>query len=173
MSLKGLSHRIRPVRILLENKREMALGFSDVLADKFTLLSKQFALPIETVWSMCKLQRCQYSSDQYFFRSQPLESELEDRFEEVEDAVLEAMDSTERTSSMVENLNGRVRKYIRNRREIGHGYLDLLRFILNHKPLIRSARTERKGKTPAEILSGKPHPHWLELLGFERFQRAA
>ena len=98
-----------------------------------------------------------------------MESELEGRFDEVEDAVLEAMG----TSSMVENLNGRVRKYIENRREIGHGYLDLLRFFLNNKPLIRSARPERKGKTPAEILSGKPHRHWLDLLGFERFQRAA
>ena len=167
------SHRITSVRITLENKRDAALGFSDVLAEKFTLLSKQFSLPIETVWSMCKLQRCAYSSDQYYFRSRPLESELEGRFDEVEDAVLEAMDSTERTSSMVENLNGRVRKHIENRREIGHGYLDLLRFFINHKPLIRSARPERKGKTSAEILSGKSHPRWLELLGFERFQRAA
>jgi hypothetical protein len=167
------AHRITSVRTTLENKREMALGFSDVLAEKFMLLSKQFTLPIKTIWAMCKLQRCGYSSDQYYFRSRPLESELEGRFDEVEDAVLEAMDSTERTSSMVENLNGRVRGHIEIRREIGHGYLDLLRFILNHKPLVRSARSERKGKTPAEILSGKTHLHWLELLGFERFQRAA
>jgi hypothetical protein len=46
-------------------------------------------------------------------------------------------------------------------------------FFLNQKPIVRSARMERKGKTPAEILSGKPHPHWLELLGFEHLKRVA
>ncbi len=151
----------------------MALGFADVLAEKFTLLSQRFSLPVDTLWALCRLQRCRHSSDQYYFRPLPLLLELDDRFDEVEDAVLGVMDTTERTSSMVENLNGRVRKPIENRREIDHGYLDLLRYFLNHKPLIRSARPERKGRTPAEILSGKSHPHWLELLGFERFQRAA
>ncbi|MFN6188877.1 MAG: hypothetical protein ACK460_22820 [Microcystis sp.] len=31
---------------------------------------------------------------------------------------------------------------------------------------------ERVGKSPAELMMGQEHPHWLELLGFERFQRA-
>jgi hypothetical protein len=69
--------------------------------------------------------------------------------------------------------NGRVRIYIRNRKMIDQGYLDLLRFFLNHKPIVRSARVERKWKTPGEILSGKSHPYWLELLGFKRFKSAA
>lgn len=165
-------HRIRPVRITLENKREMVLGFSDVLSEEFTLISKQFSLPIATIWAMCKLQRCNSNGDQYFVRSLPLLLELDDRFNEVEDAVIKAMDATERTSSAIENTNGRVRKHNENRREIGHGFLDLLRFFLNHKPLVRSARVERKGNSPAEVLSGKHHPHWLELLGFDRFKRS-
>jgi hypothetical protein len=28
-------------------------------------------------------------------------------------------------------------------------------------------------KTLAEALIGKSHPHWLELLGYQRFQRTA
>ncbi len=31
---------------------------------------------------------------------------------------------------------------------------------------------ERVGKSPTELLTGKPHPHWLELLGFDRFRRS-
>jgi hypothetical protein len=77
------------------------------------------------------------------------------------------MDKTERTSSMIENLNGRVRKHIRYRIEIGHGYLDLLRFFMNHTPFVRSARAERKGKTPAEILSGKPPSTLARVIGFQ------
>ena len=37
---------------------------------------------------------------------------------------------------------------------------------------MRSEVTEREGKSPKELLSGEAHPHWLELLGFKRFQRA-
>jgi hypothetical protein len=165
-------HRIMAMRITLQNKKHEVLNFSNVLSEKLELIGQQFELPIDTVWAMCKLQRCAMDSDLYFVRSLPLQAELADRFDDIEDAVLKAMDTTERTSSMIENLNGRVRKHIRNRKVIDQGYLDLLRFFLNHKPIVRSARVERKGKTPTEILSGKPHPHWLEMLGFERFKRA-
>ena len=56
---------------------------------------------------------------------------------------------------------------------IGPDYLDLLRFYLNHRVLERSERPERRGKTPAELLTGAAHGHWLELLGFTRFARPA
>ena len=113
------------------------------------------------------------SGGRYAIETLPLQDQLGDRYDEIEDAVIEAMSSTERTSSMVENRNGQVRRHITFRQEIGHGYLDLLRFYLNHKPIDRSTREHRHQKTPAEILSGKPHPHWLELLGYERFKRTA
>ena len=60
-------------------------------------------------------------------------------------------------------------------REAALGFVDvdLLRFYFNHTHFLRSTRAERHKKSPAEILSGKPHPHWLEMLGFERFKRAA
>jgi hypothetical protein len=96
-----------------------------------------------------------------------------DQFDGIEDAVIVALYSTERTSSMIENLNGRVRRHLYCRQESGHGFLNLLRFYINHTPFLRSTRAERHKKSPAEILSGKPHPHWLEMLGYERFKRAA
>jgi len=34
-----------------------------------------------------------------------------------------------------------------------------------------SDRAERVGKSPAELLTGQTHPHWLELLGYTRFRR--
>ena len=98
---------------------------------------------------------------------------LGESFEAIEDAVIEAMQSTERTSSMVENLNGRIRPYFNFRQEIGYGYLDLLRFYLNHIEFSRSEREHRIKKSPTEILTEKKHSHWLELLGFDLFKRAA
>ena len=78
-----------------------------------------------------------------------------------------------RASSVVENLNGRLRTYFSLRRHLGPDYLSLLRFYLNHRVLERSERPERTGRTPAELLSGQPHRPWLELLGFTRFARSA
>ncbi len=43
-----------------------------------------------------------------------------------------------------------------------------------YTPFLRSAREERQGKTtPTEILTGASHPHWLEMLGYQRFKKAA
>ena len=59
------------------------------------------------------------------------------------------------------------------RRDIGGGYLDLLRFFLNHRIIEESERPDRQGKTPRQRLTGQDLVHWLELLGYQRFQRAA
>lgn len=166
------SHRITSLRITLENKRDAALGFVDVLENKFIAVGEHFSVDIQIIWGMCLLQRCNAMELNYTHRSVPLEKELGHRFDDIEDAVIAALASTERTSSMIENLNGRVRKHLHYRQESDHGFLDLLRFYLNHTPFNRSTRAERHKKSPAEILSGKPHPHWLEMLGYTRFKRA-
>jgi len=55
---------------------------------------------------------------------------------------------------------------------LGNAYLSLLQFFLNHRVFMRSRRTERVGKSPKQLLTGQAHPHWLELLGFERLAPA-
>jgi len=42
---------------------------------------------------------------------------------------------------------------------------------LNHRRFGRSEHPERVGKSPAELLTGTSHPHWVELLGYQRFER--
>lgn len=86
-------------------------------------------------------------------------------------AVGEALAQTPRASSIIENLNSRLRNYFFLRRHLGKRYLDVLRFFLNHRRFQRSERAERVGKSPAELLAGRVHQHWLELLGYERFDR--
>jgi hypothetical protein len=76
-----------------------------------------------------------------------------------------------RTRSLVENLKSRLRQYFFLRRQIGPGYLDLLRFYFNHRIYERNQRPERAGHSPAELIMGEKHPHWLEILGFEQFKK--
>lgn len=166
-------HRIRAIRVKLKNQRDLLLAFADVLNDKFMHIAKQSSLSLETIWAMCELQRCKQSGDNYAIRSLPLQFQLAEKYDAVEDAVITAMNTTEKTSSMVENLNSRISPYFFLRKEIGNDYLQLLQFYLNHTPLLRSEDPNRRNKSPTEILTNKKHDHWLELLGFKQFKRAA
>ena len=51
---------------------------------------------------------------------------------------------------------------------MGSGYLELVQFFLNHRRFLRSEHAERVDKSPAELLTGQAHAHWLEMLGFNR-----
>jgi len=166
------SARIRPVRIALERQRENLLGFARVLDDQLAEIAQRFQVPEYHVRAVCLLQRKPKTSGSYWQRREHLNRQLGWKFHDVLTAVVDAMDETYRSSSLVENLNGRLRCYFFLRRELGQGYLDLLRFFLNHRSFARSERPERVGKSPTELMTGKPHPHWLELLGFERFRRS-
>jgi hypothetical protein len=104
-------------------------------------------------------------------REHALRSELGSRFFPLSTFVQELARQTVRASSLVENLNSRLRNYFFLRRQLGPDYLALLQFFLNHHRFLRSERPERVGKSPAELLSGKAHPHWLEMLGYQRFSR--
>jgi len=101
-----------------------------------------------------------------------LNQQLAWKFHAVWRPLVNAMAETHRSSSLAENLNGRLRNYFFLHRNIGPGYLDLLRFFLNHRIFMRSERPEPVGKSPAELLTGKSHPHWLELLGLEQFRQS-
>ena len=80
-------------------------------------------------------------------------------------------DRVVQASSVVENLNSRLRSYFFLRRQLGDDSLTLLQFFLNHRRYLRSENPSRAKKSPAELLTGEPHAHWLELLGSTRFSR--
>ena len=82
-------------------------------------------------------------------------------------------DEVIRASSVIENLNSRLRNYFFLRKQIGPSYLDLLRFFLNHRRFMRSERLERAGKIPREVMTGQSHNHWLDLLEFPPCRLAA
>ncbi|MGB3670942.1 MAG: hypothetical protein WBG63_00420 [Phormidesmis sp.] len=98
--------------------------------------------------------------------------QLSGKFYGLMEAVGNALKETPRASSMVENLNSRLRNYFFLRRSLGASYLSTLQVFLNHRCFLRSEVPERVDKSPKQLLTGEAHPHWLELLGFERFQRA-
>ena len=94
-----------------------------------------------------------------------MRAKLRGKFHAIFDAVSQALAQTPRSSSLVENLNSRLRNHFTLRRHLGGSYLSLLQFFLNHRRFMRSQRAERNGKSPRELMTGHGHSHWLTLLG--------
>jgi hypothetical protein len=120
--------RIRPVRVALQRQGNRLLGFAKVLDSKLEEISQQFQIAEYLVRATCLLQRKPKTSEAYWQRYQTLYRMMGPKFYEVFEAVVYAMENTHRSSSMVENLNGRLRNYFYLRCNLGQGYLNLLRF---------------------------------------------
>ncbi len=158
--------RIRPVRIALQNQRDDLLAFSGVLDGKLEAIAQTHDIPMYLVRQICVLQRKSDKSPAYWDGWCRLCAQLGHKCYAVFEAVMQAMAQTPRCSSMVENLNSRLRNYFTLRRQLGGGYLSLLQFSLNHRTFMRSSVPERVGKSPKQLMTGQAHPHWLTLLGF-------
>jgi hypothetical protein len=159
------ARRIRPVRIALQNQRDDLLAFAGVLDGKLTAVARTHELSDSLVREACILHRLPTTSAAYWQGWNQLRTKLGVKFHLLFDAVALVMAQTPRSSSLVENLNSRLRNYFTLRRHLGGSYLDLLRFFLNHRRFMRSQRVERTGRSPRELLTGEGHPHWLTLLG--------
>lgn len=156
--------RIRPMRVALQHQRDALLARAKVLDDKLQAIAKAHDVDAPLVRQACLLHRKPTSSSAYWKRWNRLHGKLKHRFHAVFNAVAQALAGTPRCSSLVENLNSRLRPYFTLRRHLGGPYLGLLQFFLNHRRFMRS-RVGREDKSPRELMTGQPHPHWFTLLG--------
>jgi len=159
------ARRIRPVRVALQNQRDDLLAFAGVLDAKLADIAHAYAIAERLVREACVLHRLPTPSPAYWQGWSRLRAQVAGKFRALFEAVSRAMADTPRSSSLVENLNSRLRSYFALRRHLGGSYLDLLRFFLNHRRFVRSRHAERRGKSPRELMTGQSHPHWLTLLG--------
>jgi len=166
----GDARRLRPVRVALQNQRDTLLAFAGVLDAKLTDIAHAHGIPGLLVREACLLRRLPSTSSAYWQGWNRLRATMGGKFHALFDAVNRAMAHTPRCSSLVENLNSRLRTYFTLRRHLGNSYLDLLRFFLNHRRFMRSRCAKRQGKSPRELMTGQGHLHWLTLLGLGPLQ---
>ena len=165
------AHRLNPLCTFLDNHRDQLLGFADKLDRDLAELAARFQVPVDTLRELLRLQHRSYANPRRWQREAELHHQLRERFHELNEAVRDLANHTVRASSLVENLNSRLRNYFTLRRHLGADYLALLQFFFNHRRFDRSECPERAGKSPAELLTGQTHPHWLEMLGYQPFSR--
>jgi len=167
------SHKIKPVRTYLENHCDNLLAFMSNMEIHFYKIAQEFEISLSTVWEMYQLKGLPISGQKRWERHVILQHKLGHQFYGVESIVDEVLKRATRANSLVENLNSRLRTYFTLRREVGNNYLDFLQFFLNHRRFMRSTYAERVGKSPLELLTKQTHKHWLEMLGFDLFKKAA
>lgn len=165
------SDRVQSFITSLSHQKESLLAASHVLNREFQSLANHFDISVQEVWDVCYVTRYGIDMLSYHNRADALALRLGPRFEELEDEVLRVIAATPRCSSMAENFNSRLRPYLDPRKSITQKSLELIRFYLNHQIFLRSQHDYLQGKSPADVLTGQPHPNWLEMLGFKRFNR--
>ena len=164
-------HKIRPVRCLLENQRGALLAFAKQLDADLLALAEEHALPSTAIEETRQVLSLPARSAERWQREQVLWQRWGCRYGVWREAVAALRSKVVRASSVIENLNSRLRGYFFLRRHLGGDSLALLQFFLNHRRFVRSEHGDRVGQSPAELLSGESGPHWLELLGYTRFSR--
>jgi hypothetical protein len=162
---------IRPLVTYLKNQRDDLLDFASQLDRDFVALANSAQVSVELVRELFAVQALDLDNPQRWHRDAPLRQILGERYFPLSQALETVRRRTVRASSVVENLNSRLRDYFFLRQMLGNDYLTLLQFFLNHRRFVRSEHPERVNKSPAELLTGRSHPHWLELLGYTRFSR--
>jgi hypothetical protein len=141
--------RIHPVRVALQNQRDQLLAFAGVLDAKLAAIARAHATAERLVREACVLHGLPTTSPAYWQGWNRLRAQLGGTFHALFAAVSRSMADTPRSSSLVENLNSRLRSYFTLRRHLGGSYLDLLRFFLNHPPLPAQPARRAPGQEPA------------------------
>ena len=162
-------HRIGPVCTLLKNQRDNLLAFAAQLEVDLTELAEEHEISADIVRALLDRRTLDPRQPRRWQQETDLRRQLGTRFWSLSQAVRELASKVVRASSVIENINSRLRSYFFLRRQAGSKYLSLLQFFLNHRRFLRSEHPERKDKSPAELLTGQTHPHWLEMLGYQRF----
>lgn len=157
--------RLRKVCTYLVNQRDAVLAFAQQLDADLGVIAADFALPVGVVRAVLAVQEMDLGDSRRWPPEAALRQRLRGQFYEISAAVAAVARRTVRASSVVENVNSRLRNYFFLRRQLGADYLHLLQFFLNHRRFLRSEHPERVDRSPAELLTGQAHAHWLELLG--------
>jgi hypothetical protein len=169
----GNPRRLTPVAKALAKQRDDLLSFAEQLDRDLATVAREQEVPLTWVREALQMQGLSALDVRRGPREAALRQALRGRCHAVCAAVTRVAAAVVRASSVVENVNSRLRNYFFLRRQVGPESLALLQFFLNHRRFLRSGRAEREGKSPWELLTGQGHPHWLELLGEERFCRPA
>jgi hypothetical protein len=157
-----LRKKITKVRKILPS----LLSFVGRLEREIGQLSRETGVPVETYKLMYR--RLSFNPDDTIGIEIDckLAIELQDQYLEAREKLQLLIQTTKKASSLVENLNGRIRVYIEVKRLIPTDFFVLLKVYFNTRQYRRSRFESRKGKSPLELLTNCVQPDFLTALGY-------
>jgi hypothetical protein len=121
------AQHLRPVRCALVNQRDALLAFATRLDQALDALAQRFAVPVFRLRQVLALQELAPTTPAYWSQVTALQRSLHGQFYAIDQTLRELRHRLHRASSLVKNLNSRLRSYFFLRRHIGPQYLTRLR----------------------------------------------
>jgi hypothetical protein len=166
-------HRIQNITTTLINNKDKLLDVVHELNIAFNHVAKEYSVGITDIWAICNNARYNLDSDQYNINYINFHDKHGDIFDSIEDDVLQTISQVHRSSSLIENLNSRIRIYLDARKGFKKDRFELIKFALNHLPRRRSANQKLKNKSAAEVFSKKDSIDFISLLELQQFRQTA
>jgi len=160
--ITGLQKEVAKVRKLLPS----LLSFVGRLERGIDGIAQKTGIPAETYKLMYRQMSYGADSVNGIKMHCELVAQLKDSYAGAHNELQNLLKTTQKASSLVENLNGRIRVYIEVKRVIPLSFFVLLKVYFNTRRYKRSRCAERRGKSPIELLTNRKQPDFLEALGF-------
>ena len=141
------------------------LLFLGRLFERFQRAARELGLPVEAFkllyrrWSVAK-ESVAYAE----LTRQALAVIGSERFEAARKVHDRIVMGTKRASSLVENVNSRLRAYMNIKKCVSDSFYSLVQLHLNTKKYRRSRVKSRQGRSPVEIMTGESWPELIDLL---------
>ncbi len=158
----GMMKEVAKVRKMLPS----LLSFISRLETGFSVAASETGIPIEAFHLMYRQLSYGAGSTHDCAAQCELVNMLGADYGAAQNAFDSVLSRTKKASSLVENLNGRIRSFIEVKRTIPTRFLVLLKVYFNTRPYLRSRCSERLHKSPLELLMNSPQPDFFEAIGF-------
>jgi hypothetical protein len=142
------------------------LSFIGRLERGMEAISAQTGVPVEAYKLMYRQLSYSPNSTQGINKHCKLVLQIGEKYAQARDELDRLLETTKKASSLVENLNGRIRVFIEVKRVIPTRFFVLLKVFYNTRKYKRSRHGARKGKSPLELLTNTTQPDFLESLGY-------
>ena len=108
-----VQNKIKAVRKTLQKNATKLLGFVKTLEAELETYAAEIGCDVYWLWEVCNLQRYSKTNANYYQHAMQVQTRFGRKFRAVELSVIAIMEDIEKASSVVENLNGRIRKFLR------------------------------------------------------------
>ena len=159
------SFELRKEIYRFEKRLPATLQFLNRLFDNFRTAARNMGLPEEAFHLLYRRSAVPKASDAYMeLTRQALSVIGPKRFGAAQKVHDRIVGNIKRASSLVENVNSRLRPYMDMKKHVSSNFYSLVQLYLNTKKYRRSRVEYRKGRSPVEILTGEQWPEFIDLL---------